>query len=740
MRSTNAARALVIALLLALAPPPAAFAADPELTRIGPDVVSVGDPDFTLRVRGMNFERTSVVLLDGEPLETLFVSKKVLYAMIPIGVMAQAGTHSITVRNGDGTTSGAETLTVQEQAPGAEILRINPDALEVRTQAIGQEFRIAGNGFNENSKAFLFGMELETTLRERRVLSVRVPPSLIGDPALLPFQVRSGGDVSNLVTIPVYGKAAQISDLNPGTVDAGDEAFELKVNGSGFDESALVLVDGVALTPTDVKPQQIKVQVPSELVADAAQVVVYVQQSTGLSNAAILRVVPSAAPFIYSASPPRIQAGSNATRVAVIGANFDEDAEVLVNGAEVNTDVVGGGRVTFRLTKSQLATPGVYEVTVQNPGGVTSNTITVEVVEASDVTTAAGKRLDGFQDGPPDTATFRRPSRMALGPDGELYIADQLNHAIRRLNPDTGMVVTLAGDGLPGYVDTGDSTEQGFTDVRFNNPLGIAVRDDGVIFVADYGNNVIRRMRPEGTGYVVDTIAGANVPVTDEDERRETHSTRRGLQGYADGPGSFARFRGPDGLALGSNDVLYVADPFNAYIRAIDLSSADNIVTKIAGIGFGGFADGPVSVARMTRPLDVALSPDESALFVADFGNRRVRKLDLAAGVLTTLSGNGTVGTNSGTALVASFTGPIGVTVSSEGIVYVTDHFSNTVRRIEPDGMTTTLAGGGQKTKFRDGPGPLANFKDPRGLLFDPARSVIFVADQGHHRIRRIAP
>ena len=89
---------------------------------------------------------------------------------------------------------------------------------------------------------------------------------------------------------------------------------------------------------------------------------------------------------------------------------------------------------------------------------------------------------------------------MAIGPDGFYYLADQQNNASRRVNPATGFTETIAGDGQPGYVDSGDSTDENFSVPRFNNPLGIAVAGDGAIYVADYGNRVIRRVRISGSG------------------------------------------------------------------------------------------------------------------------------------------------------------------------------------------------------------------------------------------------
>jgi DNA-binding beta-propeller fold protein YncE len=251
---------------------------------------------------------------------------------------------------------------------------------------------------------------------------------------------------------------------------------------------------------------------------------------------------------------------------------------------------------------------------------------------------------------------------------------------------------------------------------------------------------VIRRVRISGSGVTVDTVAGENDLIEDKDERAETKSTRRGLQGFGNGVGAVARFRGPDGMALASNGILYVADATNQYIRAVDTTSATFDVTTASGIGIVGFTDGAVSTARYSFPLDVALTPDESGLVVADFGNNRIRLFDIVTGSVSTIAGSGFEGTASGGPLVAQFRGPIGVTVGSDGTVYVTDNASNTIRKVSPEGNTTTLAGGGSRSKFKDGIGPDANFKDPRGILFDPSIGSVVVSDQGHQRLRKIVP
>jgi sugar lactone lactonase YvrE len=741
MIRTTYALALALAIALCLPGLGVVHAATPSIRSIGPSVVSVGDPDFSLRVLGDNFDKGAVVLLDGQPLQTQFVTKKRLHGLVPVDVMDQTGTHTVAVRNEDGSTTGTETFTVGQKAAGVTIERINPDSLGVLTTGISAEFRLAGEGFTESSKVLVFGKEFDSTLREKGVLSVILPPEIIGVAALVPFQVKNASGLSNLVTVPIYDKAASVSSLDPGSVKAGAEAFTLTINGSGFAQDAVVRINGVDLVPTSIKSQQIKVLVPASVVAGEAQLPVYVVQSTGLSNVFILRVTPAnGAPIIYDVSPDQVQAGAGAVRIELTGANFAEKSKVLVNGEEVSTNFVGRGNVTFKLTAAQTGTAGVtYQIQVRNNDGTVTNVVSVSVVPAAVVSTLSGKKLDGFEDGGPDSAKFRRPSRMALGPDGLIYVADQLNNAIRRLNPATGFVETLAGDGLPGYVDSGDSDKPGFDEPRFNNPLGVAVAEDGTIYVSDYGNDVIRRVRRSGTGYTVDTVAGANEEIKEAETRNELHSTRRGLQGFSDGAGVKARFRGIDGMALASDGTLYIADSLNQYIRALDTTSPSFTVSTVSGLGISGFTDGDRTTARYTLPVDVALDPTETSLYVADFGNNRVRLLDLATGSVTTFAGSGFEGVQSGDPLAAAFEGPIGVAVRPDGTVFVSDHFSDTIRRITPDGITTTLAGGGAKNKFKDGIGPLANFKDPRGILYDPALDALFVADQGHQRIRKIA-
>ena len=119
------------------------------IDRIGPSTVSVGDPDFTIRVSGENFDRGSVVLLDGTPLQTAFLSKQRLHALVPQSATSSAGARTITVRTGAGVTTAPATLTVGAKDPDVTVDRTNPDTLPVFLSGFSLTIRVSGEGFTE---------------------------------------------------------------------------------------------------------------------------------------------------------------------------------------------------------------------------------------------------------------------------------------------------------------------------------------------------------------------------------------------------------------------------------------------------------------------------------------------------------------------------------------------------------------------------------------------------------------
>src|SRR5688500_8450786 len=212
---------------------------------------------------------------------------------------------------------------------------------------------------------------------------------------------------------------------------------------------------------------------------------------------------------------------------------------------------------------------------------------------AAVVTVFAGDGVAAWRDGDVRRARFSEPFGLARGVDGTLYVSDAGDaQRIRRIGID-GIVSTVAG-GAPGFADGPGAS------ARFDTPSGVAAAADGTLYVADTGNNAIRRIAPDGR---VSTIAGD------------------GTAGYRDGPGSESRFNGPVGVAVAPDGRVIVADTYNDRIRAI---AANGEVTTLAGGSEPGWADGPGSEARFDTPSGVAVDA-RGGIVVADTGNGIVR-------------------------------------------------------------------------------------------------------------------
>jgi sugar lactone lactonase YvrE len=315
----------------------------------------------------------------------------------------------------------------------------------------------------------------------------------------------------------------------------------------------------------------------------------------------------------------------------------------------------------------------------------------------------AGDGVAGDRDGPKDTARFHWPTDVAVAPDWTAYVADFGNDRIRKVGSD-GRVSTLAG-GPQGFAD-GNGAE-----ARFNGPNAVALGPDGALYVADAGNARIRRVTPEGA---VTTIAGD------------------GVRGVVDGPGPRARFVYPTGLAFDPEGNLYVVDRWAHTVRKVD---PEGEVTTLAGRTTPGFTDGPGPVARFNNPLSAAWDP-EWGLVVTDSGNSAVRRV-APEGTVTTLVGGPFPGGADGPKETARFAWNTGIESDGRGGLYIADTQNHKVRRITLGLYVTTVAGSGDEGVL-DGPDRIARFAFITGLTLDPAGNLI-VADSGANRLRRVS-
>jgi hypothetical protein len=271
----------------------------------------------------------------------------------------------------------------------------------------------------------------------------------------------------------------------------------------------------------------------------------------------------------------------------------------------------------------------------------------------------------GSADGTNSDAGFNKPSGVAVDAQGNLYVADNFNHTIRRIAPSgTNWVVkTIAG--LAGTDGIADGTN---SNARFYYPRGVAVDAGGNLFVADTANDTIRKITPVGTNWVVTTIAGL-----------------ARTNGVADGTNSNARFFQPAGIAVDTNGDVFVSDYSNNTIRRLKRSGTNWVVSTLAGLADynSGSSDGTNRNAGFAQPLGLAVGAD-SNLYVADFNNDLLRKLTPAGAnwVVTTLGGQaGITGSTNGTGTNALFNLPAGIAVDNAGNVYVADTQNNTIRK-----------------------------------------------------------
>jgi sugar lactone lactonase YvrE len=466
--------------------------------------------------------------------------------------------------------------------------------------------------------------------------------------------------------------------------------------------------------------------------------IVRVEQDGIQSSDEVIAVAPEDDPFIFTIAPNRIRQGESKETVDIVGANLGKKVTILLDGEEVSVRSSTATRLTVTVREGLLSSIGTHTIQIRDEDGVLSNIGTFQVIPDVTVSTLAGTAREGFNEGcvSGSDARFRRPRRVTVGPDGLVYVADQQNHAIRTINPDTNEVCTVAGTGRSGYNDTGNSREFAPT---FSFPNGVAVDAAGTIFVTENGNNVVRRIvRGAGGALTVDTLAGTTDPIEESDRQNRLNSTRLGLEGFRDGRADNAAFRSPDEIVVASDGAIYLADPLNHAIRKITRSGGQVTVETIAGNGVPGFADGDGDKARFRTPTGLALSLDEQFLFVADMNNARIRRIELQTRRVETYAGSGVLGNADGPPGEASFSQPIGLAVDSDGSLYVSDFVGNRIRRIDTEGNVSTVAGD-QKTKFRDGPGVRATFNLPRGIAIDRERGILYVADTENQRVRAIA-
>jgi uncharacterized protein (TIGR03437 family) len=370
-----------------------------------------------------------------------------------------------------------------------------------------------------------------------------------------------------------------------------------------------------------------------------------------------------------------------------------------------------GGALPENVAAASACVGGIYGIAADRAGNVFLSLGDYDLVLRVDAATGtlirvAGNGSRGFSGdtGAATSAQLNGPSGLAIDAAGNLYLADANNLRVRMVA--AGFIGTVAGSGAQGYGGDGGAALQ----ASFNGLAGIAIDRAGNLYVADFFNQVVRKI----SGGTVTTVAG------------------NGTLGYNGDniPATSAQLAGPTGIALDAAGNLYIADGYNNRIRKV----SGGIITTVAGNGTAGFSGdkGPATSATLRQPSDVALDSGGN-LYIADYGNNRIRMV--ANGVITTTAGNGTqTFTGDGaSALTAGLVAPTRMAFDAADNLYLVD--GARVRKIARGGISTVAGGGAPLGE--SGPAANAQLLSPQGLAVDGAGNV-YIADAGTARVLEV--
>jgi sugar lactone lactonase YvrE len=325
-----------------------------------------------------------------------------------------------------------------------------------------------------------------------------------------------------------------------------------------------------------------------------------------------------------------------------------------------------------------------------------------------------------YSGAPATGVVINYPYGVANDSAGNIYVNDSHNFMVREDVKSTGLVNFFAGTGIAGYLGDGAAA----TSAELNYNYGVAKDSLGNVYIADTNNCLVRKVNSAGT---ISTFAGLVVSA----------SPRCGYSGDG-GPATSAELYYPYGVSVDSKNNVYIADYSNSVVRKV---STTGIITTIAGLpqisGYSGDG-GPATSAMLYNPTATAVDPAGN-VFIADYNNCRVREINAATGIITTVAGNGNCSySGDGVAIDNSVGYPQGVAVDANDNLFISEYYAH-IRWVSPNGVITTVGGNGTTGYSGDGGlATAAELYEPTGLALDAAGDVL-IGDYGNFRVRSIS-
>jgi sugar lactone lactonase YvrE len=508
-------------------------------------------------------------------------------------------------------------------------------------------------------------------------------------------RIRAVDTSGTITTVAGNGTAGYSGDNGPATSAEISGAFDVVVDGAGN----LYIEDSGNNRVRRVSPQ------------------------VGLGSVSVGQSSPTFS-FAFSFSAT-VQVGSVA--VLMQGAS-GKDFQLVASGTTCAAgSYSAGSSCTVNVTFSPLA-PGVRNGAVVLYGATPANAVATAYISGTGVgpaidfgpgiiSTVAGDGTVGYggDNSAATSAELDEPTDVVFNGAGDLYIADDLNQRIRQVTP-AGIITTVAGAGTAGY--SGDNGPA--TSAELNIPYGVVVDGAGNLYIGDTYNHRIREVTPGG---IISTVAGNGTPGYNGDNI----------------PATSAELYFPNAVAFDTADNLYIADTHNNRIR--EVSAATGVITTVAGTGTAGYSGdgGPATSAELDDASGVALDAAGN-VYIADYLNNRVRMVSAATGAITTVAGTGTAGYSGdgGPAASAELNTPHDVVVDAAGNLYIADWGNNRVRRVNAaTGLITTVVGTGTAVYNGDNITATSADLNPLGMVFDNAGN-LYIADDSNARIRKV--